>query len=110
MKPEDIKPGMVFKRIRGVGCDVQVYKVDDKGVFYSALNGSQTRQVFFGWFLLTYEHQENPCDRFAREYAASPADQFQKSDNGCSHRNIREDRYFSAMVYKTCKDCGKTLN
>lgn len=28
----------------------------------------------------------------------------------CSHYNIREDRFFSAMVYKTCKDCGKTLN
>ena len=28
----------------------------------------------------------------------------------CSHRNIREDRFFSAMVYRTCKDCGKPLN
>ena len=28
----------------------------------------------------------------------------------CSHQNIREDRYFSAMVYKTCKDCGEPLN
>jgi hypothetical protein len=28
----------------------------------------------------------------------------------CSHRNIREDRFFSAMVYKTCKDCGQALN
>lgn len=28
----------------------------------------------------------------------------------CSHRNVREDRFFSAMVYRTCKDCGKALN
>lgn len=28
----------------------------------------------------------------------------------CTHRNIREDRFFSMMVYKTCKDCGTNLN
>jgi len=30
--------------------------------------------------------------------------------NACQHTNIREDRFFSAAVYKTCKDCGATLN
>lgn len=34
----------------------------------------------------------------------------EKSNKHCTHKNIREDRFFSAMVYQTCKDCGKTLN
>lgn len=28
----------------------------------------------------------------------------------CRHTNIREDKFFSAQVYKTCKDCGQALN
>lgn len=52
---------------------------------------------------------KNPC---AEIFLDKPLDKaFKELDKKlCSHRNIREDRYFSAMVYKTCKDCGKALN
>jgi uncharacterized protein YaaQ len=28
----------------------------------------------------------------------------------CVHRNVQSDRFFSAKIYKTCKDCGANLN
>jgi len=28
----------------------------------------------------------------------------------CAHLNVRKERYFSAHVYETCKDCNKALN
>lgn len=48
----------------------------------------------------TYDPQTKPIDQAFKEL----------DKKICSHHNIREDRYFSAMVYKTCKDCGKPLN
>lgn len=41
-----------------------------------------------------------------------PLDQaIQKIDKEyCSHKNQSKDQYFTAMVFITCKDCGKALN
>jgi hypothetical protein len=43
---------------------------------------------------------------------SKPLDQaIQKLDKVyCTHKNIAEERYFSAMMYRTCKDCGHKLN
>lgn len=50
---------------------------------------------FGGW--------ELQSEQFKREYHCDLPPK-------CKHLNIREDRFFSAMVYKTCKDCGASLN
>lgn len=28
----------------------------------------------------------------------------------CSHKNVRKDSFFSARIYLTCRDCGKSLD
>jgi hypothetical protein len=35
---------------------------------------------------------------------------FKREYNTCLHSNVQSDRFFSAKIYKTCKDCGANLN
>ena len=100
---EDLKVGMqfrfrdatsIFVRITGISGGRVTYEYEDKN--------SATRDV--SSFLALFSYVEKPLDKFNREYLS------EIPKPKCKHTNIREDRFFSAMVYRTCKDCGEPLN
>lgn len=80
-------------------------------VFYTKNGQSIVRKTRLEDFIKHYMPEDN---RYKVEYHAQckPLDQaFKQLDKQyCRHTNVREDRFFSAMVYRTCKDCGKALN
>jgi len=53
-----------------------------------------------------WELQEKPLDQAFKELD----EMLSAKPKVCHHYNVRKDYFFSAMVYLTCKDCGKPLN
>lgn len=107
MLPATINPGMEFTHPKAL------YKIVIKEVLpfeivkYRAVSDNKTIEYSFDYI----EFYKTLRDE-GWVYNYKPLDQSVKQLDIqlCSHRNIREDRYFSAMVYKTCKDCGQALN
>lgn len=98
----DLKPGMVFKSNKKTHTMI-INEVNDTTVRYSINNRKYRAETsFVHQFLLqsNWQYEGKELDLAFKELDRKI----------CSHRNIREDRFFSAMVYKTCKDCGATLN
>lgn len=102
-----IKIGQVWKHDR-FGMTVSIEGIDINNMVSYVIKSQDFTYNFL-------DHAATLGDQFARqgwELKIKPLDKaFKELDKKiCSHRNIREDRFFSAMVYKTCKDCGQALN
>ena len=79
--------------------------VNRQVVFYTKNMSSLVRKIPMDYFIQHYMPEEKPLDK-----AFKQLDQIFIKDTSCKHTNIRKDHFFSAMVYLTCKDCGKPLN
>lgn len=101
MQPNELKVGQVFTY---GNAKIFIHDVKECTIHYSMGSISHPRVYMpTDIFCLSIKHwtlETKPLDKA-----------FKTLDKTyCKHTNIREDRFFSAMVYKTCKDCGKSLN
>lgn len=104
-KLEDLKPGMIFKNeIHGEKITIDC--IENGNINY-----------FLDEFTSRFNHEEVGFLQYLNNSCKliQSLDQiFQQVDDNihqtCRHLNIRQDQYFTAFVYKTCKDCGAKLN
>lgn len=69
-------------------------------IFYKKDFNSVISKTTESFFLKYFANNFKPLDQAFKEL----------DKKICSHHNVREDRFFSIQVYRTCKDCGKALN
>jgi hypothetical protein len=113
MKLEDLKVGMTFINERRHH-KIKITELNNKNVTILFYNYSEEKNTWLEGTHLEYKssHLINYVTLNNYTLIEKPLDQaFKTLDKQlCTHKNIRTDQFFTAMVYKTCKDCGKPLN
>lgn len=84
---------------------ITIHQVQDDDVYWT-----QGGKTIHQWKMTELVNAMRDCGYL--EYKEKPLDKAMKQldKEYCTHKNVRRDHYFSAMVYLTCKDCGKALN
>lgn len=80
-----------------------VTKIYRNNVYYTKNLTTHEQGCYLNVFIKAYmgdNHESKPLDQAFK----------QLDKQLCRHHNVRKDHFFSAMVYLTCKDCGKPLN
>lgn len=104
MEIQELKVGMEFESSEH-NFVLNIIEVTNSSVTYGIIGSAYTSTLPHSHFIEglkdnNWHIKSKPLDKAFKEL----------DKQLCSHKNIREDRFFSAMVYKTCKDCGKPLN